>query len=235
MIAAIETAIVQRLSSASKHGLLGYTLKTVESYGGQLDDEETLRRLAVQLPACFVVFLGEKGEGEHTNATYKFEARFGVIVVTRNARNEAATRHGAKTAQGQETGSYQIKRDVRLLLTDQKLGLGQGRMVPEGIKSLFNGTVNGKKMSVISLEFSMGYKEKYTADDTLPAELPKEVVGEALARAKEQGAEPGPAWVLSPTPPKLEEITATWLCPCGFETGTSTITPGKNTGEGETP
>ncbi len=216
MIATIENAIVERIESASALGILGYTLKKVETYGGQLDDDYHVRMIINSLPAVYVVNLSEKQTKDIGGGKYQFEGRFAVMVCARNARNEAATRHGAGA---NEVGTYQICRDVRTLLADQTLGLGHGYLVPEGAKPLFNGMIEKNKLSLRSLEFSMRWVEGSAPSmHNLPAQLTPELLKNAEYKT--------PEGVLAESthPRAFEALIAEWLSPtCGNICGTSVI------------
>lgn len=158
MIGLIENAIIARLKAASDTGLLGYKLRTIESYGGQFADEERLNKL-IQYPAAYVVFLGDKPAGEIGYAD-QLGATFAVIVAARNVRNEAATRHG----DGGEVGTYQMIKDVRGLLKRQDFGLDIGGLTLGPARSLFSGTIETHRVSVFAVEFATTYSDAEDID-----------------------------------------------------------------------
>ncbi|MFZ2469477.1 MAG: phage protein Gp37 [Parvibaculum sedimenti] len=153
MIGAIENAIIARLKAASDSNVLGYTLRTIESYGGQFADEERLNKL-IRYPAAYVVFLGDRPLGE-TGYSDQLGATFAVIVAAQNVRNEASTRHG----DGGEVGTYQLIKDVRGLLKRQDFGLDIGGFALGPARSLFSGTVETRRVSVFAVEFSTTYSD----------------------------------------------------------------------------
>lgn len=220
MIALIENAMTARLQSASDVGILGYKLKTVCTYGGQLDDMESVRRMAHALPACLIVCLGEGLESDMGGGRYRMKGRFAVIVVAHNARNEQARRHGAAGS----VGSYQIRRDVRTLLTDQSLGLEHGYLVPEGTKPFFTGILDDLQLSVVSVEFSTLWVEEAAAQHAdIPAALTPEMV--EAARPLTPGQPPSPSTVLAAALglAPLHTIAAEWLPPCHAGGGASQV------------
>lgn len=150
MIAAIEAAMVARIQAASDDDVLGYKLRTVGSYGGELDEE--LSKIALQFPAAWVVFAGEriseKGGGRH-----RAEANFVVIVAAKNYRNEKATRHGAAG----EVGSYQLITDVKALFIERNLGLEIDAFKPVAVRSLFSGKLRTSSASIFAVEFRTAY------------------------------------------------------------------------------
>lgn len=220
MIAAIENAIAARLQSASDLGILGYRLKTVATYGGQLDDEESVRRAATMLPACFVVCLGESLEADLGGGRYRMEGLFGVIAAAGNARSERDRRHGGPGA----VGTYQMRRDIRTLLTDQTLGLEQGYLVPRGTRPFFTRVLDGLGISVLSVEFSMSWCEEAAGQaESVPAALSPDMV--EAAKNLTPGESPTPASVLAAAIglAPLESINAVWLAPCCSGQGTSQV------------
>lgn len=154
MIGAIENAIVARLKSASDLGLLGYSLKTVESYGGEFDADE-LAKAAAKLPGAFVLFLGDEQQRAVSDGRWEMKGTFAVLVGAKNKRNEAARRHGG---QGQgEVGSWQMARDARTLLADQRLGLEIGYLVPTKMQPLPLARVGNDPLSLVTVEFETTY------------------------------------------------------------------------------
>ncbi|MEG2173143.1 MAG: phage protein Gp37 [Desulfovibrionaceae bacterium] len=229
MIALMENAMVERLQSASDLGILGYKLKTVSTYGGQLDDMDAVRRLAHALPACLVVCLGESLDTDMGGGHYRMKGRFAVLVLAHNSRNEQARRHGAAGS----VGTYQLRRDVRMLLSDQSLGLGQGYLVPEGTKSFFTGIFDDLEFSVLSVEFSTTWVEESSGQHAdVPARLTPEMV--EAARPLTPGVPPAPATLfaaalgLAP----FRRIYAGWLAPCCVGKSSTKVTfEGENYGK----
>ena len=220
MIAAVEEAICARLRSAAELGILGYSLNTVETYGGQLDDMESLRRVAHMLPACFVCCLGERLKDDMNGGRYRMEGRFAVIVAAKNAGNEQARRHGSPGA----VGTYQIRRDVRTLLSDQRLGLEIDYLVPEGTHPFFTVQTQGLQVSILSVEFSTtwieyGMEQANAATAYDPeAGLPAVITPEMFAAAQQLvpvGEIPTPRDILAAAlgVAPLENINGKWLQP----------------------
>lgn len=172
MLTVIEDAILARIAGAK----LPY-LKTLATYGGELDDDlgEAVRRF----PAAWVAF---KGEGESQRLTtsgsvYRIPSTWVVLVAARNLRNEAATRRGDKV----RVGSYQMLLDVRALLAGQDFGLDIGNLRPGRTQSLTNAKFQGQGMSVYAQEWHTMYDYRVTERGTgapldasgKPAELPQ--------------------------------------------------------------
>ena len=116
MIGAIETAILARLSAASKSGGLGYAFREVISLPLELDEEQAAR--AQQFPAAWTVFGGYKPIGKKGRLTI-VRGTFYVVLASQHVQNETARR----LAEGSEPGVYQMGEDVVGLLFDQDLGL----------------------------------------------------------------------------------------------------------------
>jgi len=149
--AAIENAIVAHIAAANAAGGLGYRLKTIASYGGQFDAD--IVKIAIQFPAVYVTFGGEPRPTAIGGGQFEHRPVFALIIGTRNARNEGATRHGS----GAETGSFQIIADIRAMLAGQALGLPIDPLQPGRIASLFNGQVKKEKLSLMSMEIHTRY------------------------------------------------------------------------------
>lgn len=196
MIGTIEAAIVERIASAAKAGLLGYRLKTVDSYGGEFDDKD-LAKIANLLPGAWVMLKGEEQLAEQSNGAWKMRATFVVIVGARNQRNQAAQRHGALG----DVGSYQIARDVRALLTNQTLGLEIDPLAPWRTQPFPLARAANLSVSLIACEVRTEYLVPGLSDATR-ATLDRQE-GETLADALER---------LSTLAP-LRTLTADWDTP----------------------
>jgi len=147
MIAAIEDGIVERIKAASTGGVLGYALKEVKTYGGELD-EDGLREVVKRYPAVWVVWAGSRFT-EKARGLWWEDATFAVIVATKSLRNEQARRHGAPG----EVGSYQIVKDVKALLGGNALGLDIQPLQPTAGRSLFQGVKDKQPLSLYAVDF----------------------------------------------------------------------------------
>lgn len=157
MIGPIENAIVARIKAASEANTLGYSLRTIGTYGAEFDaeDDDLIQLIKNQFPAVWVTFLDEALQD--TGNKYKIVARFAVLCAARSLRNEQARRHGGAAG---EIGSYQIMRDIRALLADQDLGLDIDPLTPLTVRTLFNGGTQDLKASVLTIEFKTAYYEE---------------------------------------------------------------------------
>lgn len=167
MIGTIETAVLARLRSASTTGLLGYRLKNIESYGGEFDGPEELKRVLSGLPGAFVVFLGDEQTGDRGNGCWMMRPTFAVLVAAQNKRNEASRRQGAVG----DVGSYQMALDVRTLLANQTLGLNIEPLTPLKIRPFPLAKTDQHAVSILAVEFRTGYVLE-GAQDALTATLP---------------------------------------------------------------
>lgn len=84
-------------------------VRTLESYGGQLD-EERLEKETLRWPAVYVIWGGS--EAKETNRMDALQARVSVIFCDRSLRGEAAARRGA----AETSGLYSIMGQARGLL-----------------------------------------------------------------------------------------------------------------------
>lgn len=150
MISEIEDAIIQTLKSASA---LAY-LKSVDSYGGQLDDD--LGKVIRSFPAVWIVYAGSGKPTKLGAEKWKVPATFAVMVGARNVRNEAATSKGSAV----EVGTYQMLEHVRTLLLNNDFGLPIERLQPGAVRTLYNTKISGQALSVFSQEWMTAYVEK---------------------------------------------------------------------------
>ena len=116
-ITEIENTIVDGLKEK-----LDY-LKTCKSLGEGMVNE--IKDLTIQCPAIYVVY--ERGEySQETISTQDKKMIFGVIVMAKNYRGDAAARQG----QGDTKGAYDLLEDVRAELVDNDLGLDIDPLMP---------------------------------------------------------------------------------------------------------
>lgn len=150
MLGEIEAAMIETIKGASA---LAY-LKTVESYGGQLDDD--IGEVVRAFPAVWITFAGAAKPVRHGANLWKFPCTFAVMVGARNLRNEKAARAGSPG----EVGTYQMLQDIRTLFLDQDLGLQIAELQPGPVKTIYNTRVRNSGLSVFSQEWSTAYVGK---------------------------------------------------------------------------
>lgn len=184
MISAIENAIIARIASVP-HSVLGYRLRRVDSYGGQLEADDELAKVVNILPRVMVTCTGV-GRADDNGSHYAERGTFAVLCVARSLRNEQATRHGGTPG---EVGTLQMRDDVLSLLCGQTLGLGEhiSPLVPHGTRIMFNGKLRSLSVSIVAVEFSTSWSHPAPVDAPQAA-LPKDLQGattpaEAVAKA----------------------------------------------------
>jgi phage gp37-like protein len=155
MLAAIEAAIIERIQGAAG---MAY-LRSVESYGGQFDDD-TFDVVRI-LPAVWVTFAGA-GKPHQTSADrFLTPVTMAVMCCARSVRSEQATRQDGP---GGEIGVYRIVKDVRTLLLMQDLGLEIDHLRPGAIRTLYNTKLRSAGLAV----FAQEWHTKFV--DTVPPE-----------------------------------------------------------------
>jgi len=161
MIAATEDAIIAHLKdAASATPGLGYKLKQVTSYGGELDDG--LDKVIRAFPSVWVTYNGGGKPRAISSQKNKWlmPATFSVMVGSRNVRGERATRQSTTTPGAlKEVGAYQMLADISLLLAGQDFGLSIKRLQPGVIKTLYNTKLRGQGLAVFAREFHTEYVE----------------------------------------------------------------------------
>jgi phage gp37-like protein len=113
------------------NGTNGY-LKTLETYGGELDSEllyEFISQNAPEMPLMLVCYVGGKDELQPAFSPvlgepriFKHDCTFAVIVCTNDARGEQAQRRGVTGA----VGAYEMLSDVRELLAGRRFRKADG-------------------------------------------------------------------------------------------------------------
>jgi phage gp37-like protein len=157
MIAQIEDAIIERIKSAQG---LGYTLRAVESYAGQL---ESLAEAVRMFPAMWVAVKGSGKPERIGPEKWKVPLTVAVFVGSRNVRGERATRHGTVDS----VGSYQMLEDVQTLLTWQDFGLAIDHLTLGPWRTLANGKLQGQALSVLVQEFGTAYVLKRPTEENI--------------------------------------------------------------------
>lgn len=151
MIVEIEDAILARIKAAAADPLvLGWQLKTLESYGNQLDGKN-LRQVAQSFPAVLVMFGGEPRPEEVGGRNTRHRPQFTIFLCQKNRRNEASARRGALT----KVGTYQMVKDVRGLLSGQTLGLDMAPLMPGAVRTI----LQTKDASIYALELYASYDD----------------------------------------------------------------------------
>lgn len=156
MIAEIETAIIDRIKTASG---MRY-LRSVESYGGQFDDDTfDVVRL---LPAVWVTFAGAGRPVQAGESRFVKPATFAVMCGARSVRSERTTRHDGPAG---EVGAYSILQDVETLLMMQDLGLAIDHFRPGAVRTLYNTRLRSNGLAVFAQEWHTKYVVTKPTDD----------------------------------------------------------------------
>lgn len=162
MIGAMEQALVDRASAASAGNALGYPIRTVASYGNELDDP-LAELVKGQFPAVWFVFRGRTRPRPAAGGAYEAQTTFAGLIATQNRRNERARRRGAVG----DVGSYQILEDIEALIAGQTLGLDflTAPIAPGTIDNVLNGKAGGKlNVSIYAVEFIFSHYVGVTQD-----------------------------------------------------------------------
>jgi len=159
MIGTIEQAMIDKIAAASSGATpaLGYKIRDVKSYGGELEGPVT--EIAKRSPAVLVMFSGIREALHLGGEQWQYTAGYAVIVLHQDRRNNKAARHGAGAG---DVGSYQMATDMLQLLVGEDLGLGIGAIEPGRVVAL----INSKTVSVYSVEIRTTFIIDYQAAAT---------------------------------------------------------------------
>lgn len=151
MIAAIENAILARFKAAADAGVLGYKFRTLETYPADWD--AYFRAKVPNAPGAWAVFAGFGETTAVSGNGVMGTAKFGVVVMAENARNETAQRQGGPVPA--EPGSYQLALDAIGMLVGQDLGLPIGSIEIHGLHFVrTQEIVRDRPVSLMALEIS---------------------------------------------------------------------------------
>jgi phage gp37-like protein len=143
----IETALVSTLKAGMPEVL-------VESYGGQLDDEnsEWLRRL----PCVWITFERTNGVKRVGPRKFRSKVRFQIMAAQRLLGPEPSGRLGGLG----EVGVYELLDEhVKRLVTDNKLGLAIDPIEPKGLSMVMQGYFGNDAVAVMAMAIESGYVE----------------------------------------------------------------------------
>ncbi|MDP7142688.1 MAG: DUF1834 family protein [Alphaproteobacteria bacterium] len=137
MIGTIENALIARLDRINDAGALGYNLRQIKSYSGELRSQAERARMK-DFPAAWLAFDGADPV-QDLNGFVKMRGRWTWLVATENFRNEKASRHGA----GGDVGVYQIGTDLISIFAGKKPA-----ELEDGAEVLVAGAEAVKNMSI---------------------------------------------------------------------------------------
>lgn len=160
MIGTIEQAIITRLMALSASGALGYSLRQIKTYGGELKDQSARAKIA-DFPSLWLAFEGGRFD-QPMNASDRSTLRFVLLVGTRNLRNEQAARHGGAAG---EVGAYQILMDMAGLLAGYRPAEGVGPITLGDIQPLSVEESGNGRIAVYGLTFSLSYNNPRLAPE----------------------------------------------------------------------
>lgn len=159
----IEAAMIARIDGASKLGVLGYTIRKVDTLPTDLD--ERLPTYVQDFPAAWTVFGGWPSAENMSGGEAIVSAQFHVVVGASSLRNEKAQRLGDGVG---GAGSYQMAMDVIGLLLGQDFGLPIGGLQLGGCNPLYTGqTQDKRKVSLFAVQFTSRLAFNPTAPDVL--------------------------------------------------------------------
>lgn len=157
MITQIEDGMLS-LIRAVNDGRLGYKLASIETYGGEFDDE--IAQVIRRLPGVWVAYAGGgKPVPYGTSRTqWKMPATFAVMVGARSVRSEPHSRRGVEIdGKVKEVGAYRLLEDLRRVLLNQDFGLEIERLAPGAVKTLYNLKMNNLALSVFAQEWHTAF------------------------------------------------------------------------------
>jgi len=170
MIGAIEDAIIDRLDTLNEAGVLGYRLRQIKTYGGELRSKKARAEIK-DFPAVWLAF-SKATTVQETNSYAKLRGQWAFLLATENLRNEKAARHGAAG----DVGAYQIAVDLVSIFAGKKPGDLEG---VEAIKDIkidpvsVDDSRNGR-LAVYAIPFSCDFQIQKTSpelDLTNPLEI----------------------------------------------------------------
>lgn len=158
MIAAIENAMIAAVDA----GQWDWRPRTVESYAGQLDDDN-LDSVLRAFPAVWVAYAGSPAPKHIGARKWRVDAKFAVMVGAQHLREQAA-RQGSTV----DVGTYQMLADVQSVLLYRDFGMAIDFLKPGAIRTLYNTRLAGQGLSVLSQEWTTAFIVTMPAPDTRP-------------------------------------------------------------------
>jgi phage gp37-like protein len=158
MIATIENAMLDAVSNAK----MSWRPRVVESYAGQLDDDN-LDSVLRAFPAVWLAYAGSPAPKHIGARKWRVDAKFAVMVGAQHLREQAA-RQGSPA----DVGTYQMLADVQAALLYKDFGLAIDFLRPGAIRTLYNTRVAGQGLSVMSQEWNTAFIVAMPAPGTRP-------------------------------------------------------------------
>ncbi len=153
MIGEIENAMLERVTAASKAGVIPYSYPTHQTWPKDFD--AFLQSETVRYPAVWSAFAGVHRTMPVGRGKVHCHAAFGLVVAAQSARNEQARRHGGSPS---EPGSYQLAQDAGRLLHGHTLGLPIDSLVLSSILPVeMPGDAKLRQVSMYAVTFETGF------------------------------------------------------------------------------
>lgn len=150
MIGTIEQSIIDYLQRINDSGALGYRLRQIKSYGGELKDQAARAKIK-DYPALWIAYNGSpKPTQRHGTHNVRIN-NFVILIATKSLRNESMARLGGAG----EVGAYQMIADIEGILAGFKpegamTGIEIGSITPLSVEDKGNqmAAVYGMNLSV---------------------------------------------------------------------------------------
>lgn len=159
-IGQIENGIVKRITDAHAANQLGYALKKIATYGGEL--AEGIERAVKDFPAVLCVYNGDTLDMNRSTQMQDMRVfNFVLFCCAKNLRNEAANRKGA----GDKVGSYQIADDMRHLFREHTFAEFDSEPVRVmGVRAVLNDKAAQQLASVYAVDLQLTVSVDYEPD-----------------------------------------------------------------------
>lgn len=160
LIGGIENAIIERIKQAQSQKALGYTLKKIGTYGGEL--AESVERAVMSFPAVLCIYNGDNLDTNRSTEMQDMRVyNFVLFCCAKSLRNEAAGRKGA----GDKVGSYQIADDMRNLFREHKFdGLDSWPVRVLSVRPVMNDKPSQQLVSVYAVDLQVTVSVDYEPD-----------------------------------------------------------------------
>lgn len=167
MIGSIEDSIIEHIHNVYASGAVGYTLKSIRSYGG--DQNDAPKEWSKDFPAVTLIFLRSTYKNRAGNVA-NYDAHFILLSASRSYRNERAQRHGANG----EVGASQILEDCASMLMNFSPDIEGVRRIEIGdIEPFYSDEKNKDRASVFGMKIVVPYslgKQEFNIDANVPLE-----------------------------------------------------------------
>lgn len=205
-MAQLEQGMIDRVKAAGiamveGQPLLGYVLRQVESYKGQLNGgPERIAQRITNMPAVWICF----EDASYGQDSGLWTGNFSAVCIATDARNEQAARRGAGPGQ---VGAYQIGKDVAGLIDGQSVGVdGCTAIYLTRIDAPFNAEFEKTRAAIVLLTFQVMWDPQVMNGPAGNAAIPE---GEPNARGINDFTTFDVSWDLPPAASVEAEDTIT--------------------------